>query len=208
VRLLGPRLIPPSNSPPETLSNLTESSDTNDATLTALGRVVQAASMLDQELRTAFCALMGTKYAAVVAGGQSTGWLVETCEALTKVHQRLSDEHRRKLLALLTDCRQASERRNRLVHDVWAGGPEGPALVRSRKHRHDLEIQPETLAETEALARTLNGTSVRLEALLTDALGPDAIVLEVQLRWEDYVRGLSPEELAERLSRRRESTAE
>jgi len=46
----------------------------------------------------------------------------------------------------------------------------------------------------------MNAT-VNQGVLVADALGPDVLTMEAQLRWEDYVSSLSPEELAERRQR-------
>lgn len=50
--------------------------------LLALGSVLIAAGALEDLLRDAFCALVGSKFAAVVAGGQGGDWLIGYCKAL------------------------------------------------------------------------------------------------------------------------------
>lgn len=91
----------------------------NDERLIALGRVVDEASKLEMALRTAFCALVGSKFAAVVAGGQMASWLIENCKALVEAHVELSDEQRQRFKDLLSASQAANTARNRLVHDVW-----------------------------------------------------------------------------------------
>jgi hypothetical protein len=76
-------------------------SDDNEELLLALGRIVDAASKLDTALRTMFCTLMDSKYAAVVAGGQMTGWLLDNCKAVLAAHSELDDGDRAKLEELL-----------------------------------------------------------------------------------------------------------
>ncbi len=148
-----------------------------------------------------FCALLGSKYAAIVAAGQSTKWLIDNCRALTEAHQQLSDGHRRSFLAVINDSQEATDRRNRLVHDVMGVGPDGKFTVSSRRHRYDLVIKPVSLEEIMEIERALMNAAVQHEFMVADALGPDVLTMEVQLRWEDYVSSLSPEELAERRQR-------
>jgi hypothetical protein len=186
---------------PRRRSSLTEPYDSDEAILTALGRVVRNAAYLDQELRMTFCALMGSKYAAIVAAGQSTTWLIDNCRALTEAHQQLSDGHRRSFLALLKDAQEATNRRHRLVHDVIGVGSDGRFTVSSRRRRHNLEIKPVSLEEIMEIERALMNATVNQGVLVADALGPDVLTMEAQLRWEDYVSSLSPEELAERRQR-------
>jgi hypothetical protein len=155
-----------------------------------------------------FCALMGSKYAAIVAAGQSTTWLIDNCRALTEAHQQLSDGHRRGLLALLKDAQEATNRRHRLVHDVIGVGSDGGFTVSSRRRRYNLEIKPVSLEEIMEIERALMNATVNLGFRVTDALGPDVLDLEAQLRWEDYVRGLSPEERAELAERQQRASEE
>jgi hypothetical protein len=42
----------------------------------ALGQVVEMAAVMEVSLQMAFCALLGSKYAAVVAGSQEAHWLI------------------------------------------------------------------------------------------------------------------------------------
>jgi hypothetical protein len=86
-----------------------------DDHLLALGRVVAAASMMDQELMLAYAALRGTEDAAVDAAGKLTGWLVEQCVKLTRKHATITAEHKERILAALKACRPVSMERNRLA---------------------------------------------------------------------------------------------
>jgi hypothetical protein len=87
----------------------------------ALGEVVQWSATMESTLRNAFSSLVGSKFAAVVAAGQSTGWLIEQCKALTDVHREMPEEHQASIKAALDRCRAASEQRNHLVHGVKTG---------------------------------------------------------------------------------------
>jgi hypothetical protein len=45
-------------------------------------------------LRAVFTALFASKYAVVEAAGQNAGWLIDRCEAITKVRQEISRDER------------------------------------------------------------------------------------------------------------------
>jgi hypothetical protein len=180
-----------------------ESADPEDALLRGLGRVVRAASQLDHSLQNLFCALVGSKYAAVVAAGQTTEWLYRSCVALLKVHRELAPVHKDKLIALLRDGKAAADRRHRLVHDLWASGPNGVFLLRSQRGTHELASQPVSVAEVESVERQLTRVIVQLVPMMFEAFGPDGITLDAQLRWEDYLASLPPEELAAMAERRK-----
>jgi hypothetical protein len=182
-----------------------ESSDPEDVLLRGLGRVVRAASQLDHSLRTLFCALVGSKYAAVVAAGQPMEWLHTSCMALLKAHREMAPEHKEKLAALLRDAKAAADRRNRLVHDLWGYSPNGMFLVRSRRGTHERAAQPVTLEEIESVERDLAHVSDGLDRVVANTLGGGALLMEAQLRWEDYLLSLSPEELAALAERRKQA---
>ena len=46
---------------------------------------------MEMLLRRAFCGLVGSKFAAVVAGGQGADWLIQQCRALTGEHHAVSN---------------------------------------------------------------------------------------------------------------------
>ncbi len=56
--------------------------DDENRLLIALGRITESSTTMEWVLRLAFCCLVGSKYAAVVAGGQSASWLIDQCDAL------------------------------------------------------------------------------------------------------------------------------
>ena len=56
----------------------------------ALGGVVLEAAYLERTLRTAFSALVGSKYAAVVDGRLTAAALLEDCERITRYHTGLT----------------------------------------------------------------------------------------------------------------------
>jgi hypothetical protein len=60
----------------------------------ALGFVIIASGAMEDLLRDAFCALADSKFAAVIAGGQGTDWLIGYCRALVEVHVELPEASR------------------------------------------------------------------------------------------------------------------
>jgi hypothetical protein len=80
---------------------------------------------MERLLLAVFTALAGSKYSAVVGAGQNAGWLIERCEAVTRIRQEISGDDLGAILAALAACSEAYQRRNRVVHD--ARGPGGAA---------------------------------------------------------------------------------
>jgi hypothetical protein len=99
-----------------------------------------------------------------------------------------------RLRALVKEGREAAKDRNRLVHDVWAIGPDGTFLMQSKRGEYELPEKPWSLEEIEAVERDLTRVAVGLERVVVEALGDKVLALEAQLRWDDYVESLSPEE--------------
>jgi hypothetical protein len=171
--------------------------------LIGLGAVVRAASQLELGLRMLFCALDGSKYAAVTAAGQDASWLLERSESILKCRTEVPDEDRSRLAALLGMAKSAIRERNRFVHDVWAGDAPGkPGLMRSQRGRFDLSFNEVTLEGLIQTAQTLIECHIGLTEWIAEALGPDSISVEAQLRWEEYVRSLTPEEREALIERR------
>lgn len=118
--------------------------------LTALGQVIESSVAMESRLRAAFCALVGSKYAAVVAGGQTADWLTEQSKALVDAHHDVGEAGRQAIKAALNRCKAANEQRNILAHSVAVGLRSDPAfqMVRSRRHTYDSDVRPFTLAES------------------------------------------------------------
>jgi hypothetical protein len=102
---------------------------------TALGALLDESAQLEYVLRMAFTALVGSKYAAVIAGGQDATWLIENCKAITKVHREIKDADRSAVLCALSACSQAYELRNRMVHDAWNPQDQAGRMHTSRSRR-------------------------------------------------------------------------
>src|SRR5215469_7304561 len=131
-----------------------EPDDVITARLISLGSVMESSAFMEYTLRNAFCSLVGSKYAAIVAGGQPVGWLIEQCRALTDAHRGMPRQHREAIKAALERCRAANERRNHLVHGVKtasraAAAPSAPSRAaaapahqRSRRGRLTPSTRP------------------------------------------------------------------
>jgi hypothetical protein len=112
-----------------------ESSTVNDY-MVALGAVVMSSATMEGCLREAFCSLVGSKFAAIVAGGQAVAWLIDQCEALTDAHRDLPELTRKAIRDALRNCREANGRRNDLVHGLKAPSEMGLETIRSRKNTY------------------------------------------------------------------------
>jgi hypothetical protein len=151
----------------------------------ALGGVVLEAAYLERTLRTAFSALVGSKYAAVVDGRLTAAALLEDCERITQYHTGLTRAAKEALLAALRACRQANKERNRVIHDTWATRP-GSSMVTLHDERrsHDVLVTARTLSEVRQLADQVADAADGLRAAMTTALGTGWALVEDQLRQE------------------------
>jgi len=89
----------------------------------ALGGIVLEAAYLERVLRTAFSALVGSKYAAVIDRRLTAATLIEDWEQIARHHTGIGDPARATLLAALRACHEANRERNRMIHDTWATRP-------------------------------------------------------------------------------------
>jgi hypothetical protein len=122
--------------------------------LTARGQVIELSVTMESRLRDVFCALVESKYAAVVAGGQTADWLIEQSKALVDAHHEMPDASRQAIKAAPNRCKAPNEQRNILTHSVAVGVRSDPAfrMVRSRRHTYDSDVRPFTLAEIREAA--------------------------------------------------------
>ncbi|TWP47424.1 hypothetical protein FKR81_32445 [Lentzea tibetensis] len=150
--------------------------------LIGLGAVVRAASAADHTLRMLYCALVGSPYAVVIAAGQMTSQLIKDCRALINVRLDLTPESKIRILSLLNELHQRSERRNRFVHDIWVGGLDGQSeLMRSKRGTKDLSLEPITLDQLIDTASGIIGTQIQITRWISEAL-PQAVGMEARLR--------------------------
>lgn len=156
--------------------------------LLALGSVITVSGSMEDLLRDAFCALVGSKFAAVVAGGQGADWLIGYCKDLVDAHMELPEASRESVKAALQLCRSANERRNQLVHGVKtvSSQPDGAfEVLRSRRHQYKLHAEQWTPAEINNVAEALGHAYQELLTAMMHAVGPDLAVLSDQLEWEE-----------------------
>ncbi|HTA11641.1 MAG TPA: hypothetical protein VK836_24185 [Streptosporangiaceae bacterium] len=148
----------------------------DDGRYGALGRLVELAALMEIALRMAFCVLIGSTYAAVVAGGQETHWLIDNCDAIVRHRADLTGAQLEAIRAALRACRDANRDRNRLVHDAWGTDADGgPAELRGGHGGYEITGRAWTTAEIEAVADAISNAQRELLAGIEDALGPDAM---------------------------------
>jgi hypothetical protein len=135
-----------------------DSPDVITPRLIELGMVTENSAAMENVLRSAFCSLVGSKFAATVAGGQSVSWLIEQRRALTAVHREIPETDRQAIERALQKCSAANNDRNILVHGVKTASnmPSGnPQTITSRRNRHVPDVRPWTLAEIHAVVWAL-----------------------------------------------------
>jgi hypothetical protein len=115
---------------------------------TALGQLTEVAASMEWSVRLAFCALVDSKYAAVIAGGRSLNDLIEDCIALVNVHHRMTLDQRKAIKDALTECSEASKLRNTLIHGMKSAmGADGRFFTsKSLRRKHRDEYLPWTAA--------------------------------------------------------------
>ncbi len=144
-----------------------------DARYAALGRLVEMAAVMEIALRMAFCALIGSRYAASVAGGQETHWLIENCDLIARHRDDLTEAQRETIRATLHACRDANRDRNRLVHDAWGTDANGgPAALRGAQDSYQITGRAWTPAEIQVVADAIAIAQRTLLAAVEAALGP------------------------------------
>ena len=163
-------------------------SDTEDdeiRLLIALGKITESGTTMEWVLRLAFCCLVGSKYAAVVAGGQPAGWLIEQCDALAEVNREITEESRKLLRAALSACKSASQQRNTLIHGEKAPRADGRIITSlSRRRTHIARSDSWTLETIEAVSGALGKAASALYKAIEDGLPPDALAATDELDWE------------------------
>jgi hypothetical protein len=143
------------------------------AVLEALGTVTIRHGQLDYILRMTVCSISGTsKEDALNATSRQTSGALR--DRIRKLAKRRFGESKTlvQLDALLNRARCASERRNELVHNLWARELDGGSLIAG--HDHELSPAP-TAAELRTLASDFNTIAVdfikaRQEGFLFSAL--------------------------------------
>lgn len=157
--------------------------------LRAFGLLTVRAAKLESDLRDAFCCLVGSKYAVVVAAGQQVSWLIDQCQALLKANLEISDDHKAPVKAALEACKSVTEQRNTLIHSVKANiAPEGSLMTaRSRRGTFQPATETWTLESVRAVNSRVTAARIALKDAINDALSDARDVLG-QLRLETDAR--------------------
>ncbi|HEY1916746.1 MAG TPA: hypothetical protein VGH27_14325 [Streptosporangiaceae bacterium] len=151
----------------------------------ALGSIVLEAAYMERTLRTAFSALIGSKYAAVVDERLMASALIEDCERLTRYHTDIPAAAKETVLTALQSCHEANRERNRVIHDTWATRP-GTTMVtlHGGRNSHDVQVTARALTDVGQVANRLADAADDVKAAMTGALGPHWAQVEDQLRQE------------------------
>jgi hypothetical protein len=154
----------------------------------ALGLVIKASATVENLLRDAFSSLVGSKYAAVVAGGQGTEWLIDNCRAVRKGHREIAPDSKGAIDTALLRCKTANARRNELVHGEKVEGNLDGSLgtLRSRRLTHVLTEQAWTLREINDVAQALWDGCEDLWQAMTAAVSPEMMEIGQELGRMDY----------------------
>jgi hypothetical protein len=153
----------------------------------ALGSVIEWSATMEWTLRSAFCSLVGSKYAAVVAGGQPVVWLIEQCRALVDANLEMDSVQRQDIKDALRLCREANERRNDLVHGVKTASRMSDGslrTIRSRKMSIDPKIEPWTPATIGEVVGQLAKADSLLTGAMQRAVSSELMVIDQALVWE------------------------
>ncbi|WP_416483462.1 hypothetical protein [Streptomyces sp. CL12] len=125
-----------------------------------VGRVAQNSASVEMCLRSLMIGLLDSKYAGVVAAGQSASDLVENCIALMQANQEISVEARNRGLDLLRSLKPLFAQRNNVVHATWFPSTREDALTEAMslvsKRRTPLRPTLINYAEVEKLSSDLN----------------------------------------------------
>ena len=159
-----------------------------DVQLRLLGQVVYNSAAMEWILRDAFCSLVGSKFAAIVAAGQSVTWLIEQCRALTDAHREMPQTSREAIKAALDHCASANAKRNDLVHGMKTGVAVADgsfATLRSRSRKYRPTIQNWTPASLHETTFELASATSELLAAVEAAVSPQMMVIGDALGWED-----------------------
>jgi hypothetical protein len=146
----------------------------------ALGSVVEQSARMEWVLHSVFCSLVGSKYAAIVAGGQSMSWLLDNCKALVKANLEMTPEQIAAVQAALTACSAANVNRNVVVHGLSRPGdePDGLEKVRSRRQTDVPDISSWTTDSIDEVGYQLVYVTGQLLAAVENAIGLEAMGMD------------------------------
>ncbi|AUA12320.1 hypothetical protein CFP59_04456 [Streptomyces malaysiensis subsp. malaysiensis] len=125
-----------------------------------VGRVAQNSASVEMSLRSLMIGLLDSKYAGIIAAGQSASDLIENCLALMQANQEISDEARERGQNLLRSLRPLFAQRNNVVHAPWFSATREDDLTETislvSKRRAPLRPTVINYAEVEKLSSDLN----------------------------------------------------
>jgi hypothetical protein len=165
-----------------------EAPDYLNVQMRLLGQVVHSSAMMEFTLRDAFCSLVGSKFAAIVAAGQSVFWLIEQCKALAMAHREIPEPQRAAIISALEHCASANEKRNRLVHDVKTGVRVDDGsfkTIRSRSRNYKTSVQDWTPESLNEACVELMRANMELFGAVQAVVSPQMMVIGQALAWED-----------------------
>lgn len=166
----------PAPMPAEDAGSARDAQPSDDARYAALGQLVEAAAVMEIALRMAFCVLIGSDNAAVVAGGQETHWLIENCDALARHRADLTASQRETIRGALHACRDANRDRNRLVHDAWGTDSDGaPTSLQGGQESYEITGRTWTMAAIGAAGDAITDAQRTLLEALEAAFGPASV---------------------------------
>jgi hypothetical protein len=137
----------------------------------ALGAIVMESSYLEQVLRAAFAALVGSRYAPAVDARMTAHELIEICQQLARAHTDLAEPNRAELKSALSACAKANQQRNRAIHDAWAFRPGG-VLVSVTPSAMEVT---RTVPELRAMAAQIGAAADGLGAAIAASFGRDSM---------------------------------
>jgi hypothetical protein len=153
-------------------------------------------------LRILFCTLVDSKYAAIVAGGQSANWLIENSTAVVNVHSDLGEDDRAIFKGLLIRASAAYRSRNRYIHDAWVTGSNGDfSQLRSKPKSYKLDHQSVSIEQVNGTADELTACGATILREVFRVFG-QKVGLGVQLSWEDHLGTMPPEQIVGLVARK------
>jgi hypothetical protein len=151
----------------------------------AIGGVVLESAYLERVLRTAFSALVGSKYAAIVDSRLMASALIEDCRRVAEVHSGIGAPERAALIMSLHRCESVNHSRNRVIHDDWACRPgDVKVTLAGGRPSHEVTVTAKTVSELDELADRIASAADQLAAAVLAAFGPSSLRIEDQLRQE------------------------
>jgi hypothetical protein len=147
---------------------------------------------MDRMLEMAFCALVASMYAVILASGQNTSWLIDRCQDLAKADTDLDETERAAIDGALRGCRAAGKRRGDLVHSIFEGGDIDSVMAfKGSQKSHRVTVTRVTLIELSDVVSDLVGAGQQLMRQVIDALGTQSLLFYEELRRHDVAKEIA-----------------